>query len=119
MNENQQGPVQRRSLRGADEASATPTRTRPKSRRYPRTGKGPVLRWLPGWKLVLGVILGAIALGAQSAGNIQLPAGSTLPPLPEIGIPGVCNLPQEAIDFLKDNGSMEQDDCEPEQQPTR
>ena len=66
--------------------------------------------------LALGSLAGAgIGIGLIVSGGVNLP-GSTLPPLPEINLGIVCNLPPEAIDFLKDNGSMEQDECEPEEE---
>ena len=57
--------------------------------------------------------LAAVGVGVHSVAN----AGVQLPPLPAINVGAVCNLPQEAIDFLKDNGSMERQECEPEEQP--
>src|SRR5699024_11032089 len=30
---------------------------------YPRRGKGPVLRWLPGWRFILASFLSVISLG--------------------------------------------------------
>ncbi|HLS49864.1 MAG TPA: biosynthetic peptidoglycan transglycosylase, partial [Actinomycetaceae bacterium] len=38
---------------------------RPRQRRwdYPRAGKGPVHRWLPSWRVVLGTVVTVIALG--------------------------------------------------------
>ncbi|MGX1597594.1 hypothetical protein ACWIDS_11090, partial [Dietzia maris] len=66
--------------------------------------------------LALGSLAGAgIGIGLIVSGGVNLP-GSALPPLPEINVGLVCNLPPEAIDFLKDNGSMEQDECEPEEE---
>ena len=65
--------------------------------------------------LALGSLAGAgIAIGLIVSGGVNLPA---LPGLPAIDVAAVCNLPQEAIDFLKDNGSMERHECEPEEQP--
>ncbi|HHX84873.1 MAG TPA: hypothetical protein GX694_06015 [Actinomycetales bacterium] len=58
--------------------------------------------------------LAAVGVGVHSVAN----AGIQLPPLPRIDVPAVCALPQEAIDFLKDNGSMEQQECEPEDEET-
>ncbi|MBB1016662.1 hypothetical protein G6012_15330, partial [Dietzia schimae] len=61
--------------------------------------------------LALGSLAGAgIGIGLIVSGGVNLP------PLPEINVGLVCNLPPEAIDFLKDNGSMEQDECEPEEE---
>ncbi|MBS7549026.1 hypothetical protein, partial [Dietzia massiliensis] len=61
-----------------------------------------------------------MALGSLVAGGIAVglavQGGIALPPLPEINVGAVCQLPQEAIDFLKNNGSMERDECEPEDQ---
>ena len=54
-----------------------------------------------------------VGVGMASSGGSNIPG---LPPLPEINVGLVCNLPQEAIDFLKDNGSMKQEECEPEEQ---
>ena len=70
---------------------------------------------------IAGSEAGAIlAVGSLAAGSIGLglaiSGGVNLPPLPAINVGAVCNLPQEAIDFLKDNGSMERHECEPEQQ---
>ena len=62
--------------------------------------------------------LGSLA-GAGIAIGIAVNGGVNLPPLPGVDVGAVCNLPQEGIDFLKNNGSMEQDECEPEQQPVR
>ncbi len=67
---------------------------------------------------IAGSDAGAIlAVGSLAAGSIGLglaiSGGVNLPPLPEINVGLVCNLPQEGIDFLKYNGSMEQDECEP------
>ena len=56
--------------------------------------------------------LAAVGVGVHSVAN----AGVQLPPLPAINVGAVCNLPQEAIDFLKDNGSMERHECEPEEE---
>ena len=62
----------------------------------------------------------ALALGSLAAVSIGIglavSGGVNLPGLPEINVGLVCNLPPEAIDFLKDNGSMEQDECEPEEE---
>lgn len=62
-----------------------------------------------------------LAVGSLAAGSIGLglivAGGVDLPPLPAVNVGAVCNLPQEAIDFLKDNGSMERHECEPEEQP--
>ena len=58
----------------------------------------------------------SIGVGLAVSGGSNLPAIPGLPPLPEINFGIVCNLPPEAIDFLKDNGSMEQDECEPEEE---
>ncbi|MDJ0423006.1 hypothetical protein QNA14_10735, partial [Dietzia kunjamensis] len=64
-----------------------------------------------GTLLALGSLAGAgIGLGLVVSGGVNLP------PLPEINVGLVCNLPPEAIDFLKSNGSMEQDECEPEEE---
>lgn len=46
--------------------SASTTRTRGKAQRkkgwnYPRAGLGPVRRWLPSWRVVLGVVLAGLA----------------------------------------------------------
>ncbi|RBA33626.1 hypothetical protein DQ226_12120 [Dietzia maris] len=61
-----------------------------------------------------------LAVGSLAAGSIGLglaiSGGVNLPALPEINVGLVCNLPQEGIDFLKNNGSMEQDECEPEEE---
>ncbi|HJC28308.1 MAG TPA: hypothetical protein H9759_02825 [Candidatus Dietzia intestinipullorum] len=57
--------------------------------------------------------LAAVGIGV----GIAVSGGVNLPPLPDLNVGVVCNLPQEGIDFLKDNGSMEQDECEPEEQP--
>ena len=60
--------------------------------------------------LALGSLAGAgIGIGIIVAGGVNLP------PLPEINVGMVCNLPPEAVDFLKDNGSMKQEECEPEE----
>ncbi|MBB1044835.1 hypothetical protein, partial [Dietzia sp. DQ11-44] len=56
--------------------------------------------------------LAAVGIGV----GLAVSGGVNLPPLPEINVGLVCNLPPEAIDFLKDNGSMERDECEPEDQ---
>ncbi|MCT2097772.1 hypothetical protein M3E00_04095 [Dietzia cinnamea] len=64
-----------------------------------------------------GAILAVGSLAAGSIGlGLAISGGVNLPPLPAINVGAVCNLPQEAIDFLKDNGSMERHECEPEQQ---
>ena len=59
-----------------------------------------------------------MALGSLAAGGIAIgivvTGGVDLPPM---DFAQVCNLPQEGIDFLKNNGSMEQEECEPEEQP--
>ncbi|MEH6820582.1 MAG: hypothetical protein V7706_11625, partial [Dietzia psychralcaliphila] len=61
-----------------------------------------------GTLLALGSLAGAgIGIGLVVSGGVNLP------PLPEINVGLVCNLPPEAIEFLKDNGSMERDECEP------
>ncbi|GAA4425613.1 hypothetical protein GCM10023169_23430 [Georgenia halophila] len=39
-------------------------RSRKRLVNYPRKGKGPVRRWLPGWPFVLGAFLTVVALGA-------------------------------------------------------
>ncbi|MFN3338670.1 MAG: hypothetical protein ACK40Z_03145 [Dietzia sp.] len=61
-----------------------------------------------------------LALGSLAAAGIGIglvvSGGVNLPPLPAINVGIVCNLPQEAIDFLKDNGSMQQEECEPEEE---
>ncbi|MBB0998395.1 hypothetical protein G6024_15110, partial [Dietzia maris] len=59
--------------------------------------------------------LGSLAAAGIGIG-IAVSGGVNLPPLPEINVGAVCQLPQEAIDFLKYNGSMEQDECEPEEE---
>ena len=59
--------------------------------------------------------MGSLAAGSIGLG-LAISGGVNLPPLPAINVGAVCNLPQEAIDFLKDNGSMERHECEPEQQ---
>ncbi|GAB2464145.1 transglycosylase domain-containing protein [Xylanimonas ulmi] len=48
---------------------ATSSARRPANRRrrfwnYPRRGKGPIHRWIPSWRVVLGSFLGVFALGA-------------------------------------------------------
>jgi len=49
-----------------------------KGRRYPRPGKGPVVRWLPSWRVVLGtfIALAAVATGLLIAAyaSIDVPA---------------------------------------------
>jgi len=68
------------------------------------------------------IFLGSDAAGLATIGSLAVAGigiglavsgGVNLPPLPEINVGLVCNLPQEGIDFLKYNGSMEQDECEP------
>ncbi|MFJ5871748.1 hypothetical protein ACIQD2_11425 [Dietzia maris] len=68
------------------------------------------------------IFLGSDAAGLATIGSLAVAGigiglavsgGVNLPPLPEINVGLVCNLPQEGIDFLKSNGSMEQDECEP------
>jgi hypothetical protein len=68
------------------------------------------------------IFLGSDAAGLATIGSLAaagigiglaVSGGVNLPPLPEINVGLVCNLPQEGIDFLKYNGSMEQDECEP------
>ncbi|MDV7999649.1 hypothetical protein R4P08_00165, partial [Rhodococcus sp. IEGM 1408] len=59
--------------------------------------------------------LGSLAAAGIGIG-IVVSGGVNLPPLPQIDLGIVCTLPPEAIDFLKSNGSMEQDECEPEEQ---
>ncbi|MBB1047132.1 hypothetical protein, partial [Dietzia cercidiphylli] len=58
-----------------------------------------------------------LAVGSLAAAGIGIglavSGGVNLPPLPQINVGLVCNLPPEAIEFLKDNGSMERDECEP------
>ncbi|WP_042330294.1 hypothetical protein, partial [Dietzia sp. UCD-THP] len=58
-----------------------------------------------------------LALGSLAAAGIGIglavSGGVTLPPLPRVNVGLVCNLPPEAIEFLKDNGSMERQECEP------
>ncbi|MBB1028560.1 hypothetical protein G6026_12890 [Dietzia sp. DQ11-38-2] len=58
-----------------------------------------------------------LALGSLAAGGIAIglavSGGVNLPPLPRVNVGLVCNLPPEAIEFLKDNGSMERQECEP------
>lgn len=61
------------------------------------------------------MMLGSLA-GAGIAVGLAVQGGVTLPPLPEVNLGFVCQLPQEGIDFLKNNGSMERDECEPEDQ---
>ncbi len=39
-------------------------RRRRKFWNYPRRGKGPIQRWLPSWRIVVGTFLGVVALGA-------------------------------------------------------
>jgi len=39
-------------------------RRRRKFWNYPRRGKGPIQRWLPSWRIVVGTFLGFVALGA-------------------------------------------------------
>ncbi|QAY69495.1 penicillin-binding protein [Xylanimonas protaetiae] len=34
---------------------------------YPRRGKGPIHRWIPSWRIVVGTVLGFFALGAGAA----------------------------------------------------
>ena len=64
-----------------------------------------------------GTVLALGSLAAAGIGiGLAVSGGVNLPPLPEINVGLVCNLPQEGIDFLKNNGSMEQDECEPEEQ---
>lgn len=61
--------------------------------------------------------LGSLALPAVAIG-IAVSGNAGLPPLPEVNVGAVCNLPPEAIDFLKGNGSMEPEEClPPEEQP--
>ena len=71
------------------------------------------------------IFLGSDAAGLATIGSLAVAGigiglavsgGVNLPPLPEINVGLVCNLPPEAIDFLKSNGSMEQDECEPEEE---
>ena len=52
----------------------------------------------------------SIGIGLAVSGGVNLPA------LPEVNLGFVCQFPQEAIDFLKNNGSMERDECLPEDQ---
>lgn len=59
--------------------------------------------------------VGSLAAAGIAAG-IAVNGGINLPPLPAIDAGVVCTLPPEAIDFLKGNGSMQQDECEPEEQ---
>ncbi|WP_194860551.1 hypothetical protein [Dietzia sp. SYD-A1] len=58
-----------------------------------------------------------LALGSLAAAGIGIglavSGGVNLPPLPRVNVGLVCNLPPEAIEFLKDNGSMERQECEP------
>ncbi|WP_291082658.1 hypothetical protein, partial [Dietzia sp. UBA5065] len=62
--------------------------------------------------LALGSLaVAGIGIGLVVSGQVQLP------PLPEINLGIVCTLPPEAINFLKDNGSMKQEECQPEEQP--
>ncbi|NLD85639.1 MAG: hypothetical protein GX636_06970 [Actinomycetales bacterium] len=58
------------------------------------------------------LVVGALAAGSIGLG-LALSGGINLPGLPAIDVAAVCNLPQEAIDFLKDNGSMERHECLP------
>ncbi|HIW66535.1 MAG TPA: hypothetical protein H9878_00100 [Candidatus Dietzia merdigallinarum] len=61
--------------------------------------------------------VGSLALPAVAIG-IAVSGNAGLPPLPEVNVGAVCNLPPEAIDFLKGNGSMEPEEClPPEEQP--
>ena len=64
-----------------------------------------------------GALLGA---GSLAAGGIAIclivSGGVNLPALPGIDVAAVCNLPQEGIDFLKGAGSMEPQECLPEEQ---
>ncbi|MDO5700547.1 MAG: transglycosylase domain-containing protein [Bowdeniella nasicola] len=75
MRDEHRKPRTRRELREAEAARARARRTRGtkkravpaaargRRRRYPRPGKGPILRWLPSWKLVLGTLAFVAALG--------------------------------------------------------
>ncbi|MBZ4231808.1 hypothetical protein LAN31_24600, partial [Mycobacterium tuberculosis] len=58
-----------------------------------------------------GSLLAVGSLAAAGIGiGLAVSGGVNLPPLPEINVGLVCNLPPEAIEFLKDNGSMERDE---------
>ncbi|MFB9259143.1 hypothetical protein ACFFVD_04945, partial [Dietzia aerolata] len=59
-----------------------------------------------------------LAVGSLAAAGIAVGiaanGGVNLPPLPGVDVGVVCELPQEGIDFLKGNGSMQPDECLPE-----
>ncbi|MCL1869949.1 MAG: penicillin-binding protein [Promicromonosporaceae bacterium] len=58
----------------------TASARRPARRRlinYPRRGKGPVRRWLPSWRVVVGTLLAVIALGAGTL--VAAYASTTVP----------------------------------------
>ncbi|MDX5317907.1 MAG: penicillin-binding protein, partial [Actinomycetes bacterium] len=62
-------PPRRESLRSTTPAHATSSggtrrSARPAKGGYPRRGKGPVMRWLPSWRVVLGTFLTLAAVGA-------------------------------------------------------
>ncbi|MBB1022662.1 hypothetical protein G6030_15440 [Dietzia sp. E1] len=59
--------------------------------------------------------VGSLAAAGIAAG-IAVSGGVDLPALPAVDVGIVCELPQEGIDFLKGNGSMQPDECLPEEQ---
>lgn len=75
--------AQRRSLPhnragGRGPRRANPTKRNGKPRRYPRAGKGPIMRWLPSWKVVAGVcaffVVAGIGLFALAYAMVKIPA---------------------------------------------